>query len=70
MGVKIVTQLEHDQLPSLPLGDTLPPRNACFQRAPGPEPGVRVQIHSSARPGSCSTSHALTAIAWRLSRLE
>ena len=38
----------------------------------GPDPGVRVQIQkiSSARPGSCSMSHAFTATAWRLSLLE
>ena len=32
--------------------------------------GSRSRKISSARPGSCSISHALTATAWRLSRLE
>ena len=39
---------------------------------PGPDAGVGVQVQeiSSASPGSCSISHALTATASRLSRLE
>ena len=46
--------------------------NACFHRSPGRIPvcGSRSTKISWARPGSCSISHALTAIAARLSRLE
>ena len=46
--------------------------NACLQRSPGRIPvcGSRSRKISSARPGSCSINHALTAVASRLSRLE
>ena len=46
--------------------------SACFHRSPGRMPvcGSRSRKISSASPGSCSISHALTATAWRLSRLE
>src|SRR4029078_2504067 len=46
--------------------------SACLHRSPGRIPvcGSRSKKISSARPGSCSINHALTATAWRLSRLE